>query len=57
VLISSGNFPLHLQEESRHAGVRALMQKQHTLEELGGLIHLVLGGGARITHWADLDGP
>jgi PAS domain S-box-containing protein len=57
VVISSGNFPLHLQEESRRAGVRALMQKQHTLEELGGLIQLVLAGGARISHWADLGEP
>jgi CheY-like chemotaxis protein len=35
VVISSGNVPEQLQGQARQAGVRALLHKQHTLEELG----------------------
>ena len=48
VIISSGNLPDHLQNEARQAGVRALVHKQYTLEELGAVIHWVLGGGQRL---------
>jgi len=50
VIISSGNLPDHLQAEARQAGVRALVHKQYTLEELGGVIHWVLAGGQRLGH-------
>jgi len=50
VIISSGNLPDQLQAEARLAGVRALVHKQYTLEELGGLIHWVLAGGQRLGH-------
>ena len=42
VLISSGNIPEALHVQARQAGVRALMLKQHTLEELPRLLELVL---------------
>ena len=48
VIISSGNLPDQLQGEARQAGVRALVHKQYTLEELGGVIHWVLAGGQRL---------
>ena len=48
VIISSGNLPDQLQSEARHAGVRALVHKQYTLEELGAVIHWVLAGGQRL---------
>ena len=48
VIISSGNLPDQLQAEARQAGVRALVHKQYTLEELGTVIHWVLGGGQRL---------
>jgi len=50
VVISSGNLPDQLQNEAREAGVRALVHKQYTLEELGGVIHWVLAGGQRLGH-------
>ena len=50
VIISSGNLPDQLQAEARQAGVRALVHKQYTLEELGGVIHWVLAGGQRLGH-------
>jgi len=50
VVISSGNLPDQLQAEARQAGVRALVHKQYTLEELGGVIHWVLAGGQRLGH-------
>jgi len=50
VIISSGNLPDQLQAEAREAGVRALVHKQYTLEELGGVIHWVLAGGQRLGH-------
>ena len=48
VIISSGNLPDQLQNEAREAGVRALVHKQYTLEELGTVIHWVLAGGQRL---------
>ena len=48
VIISSGNLPDQLQNEAREAGVRALVHKQYTLEELGPVIHWVLAGGQRL---------
>jgi len=48
LIISSGNLPDHLQHEARQAGVRALVHKQYTLEELGAVIHWVLAGGRRL---------
>ena len=48
VIISSGNLPDQLQGEARQAGVRALVHKQYTLEELGAVIHWVLAGGQRL---------
>jgi PAS domain S-box-containing protein len=48
VIISSGNLPEQLQADARHAGVRALLHKQYTLEELGAVIHWVLAGGQRL---------
>jgi len=48
VIISSGNLPDQLQNEARQAGVRALVHKQFTLEELGAVIHWVLAGGQRL---------
>ena len=48
VIISSGNLPDQLQAEARQAGVRALVHKQYTLEELGAVIHWVLAGGQRL---------
>ena len=48
VIISSGNLPDQLQNEARQAGVRALVHKQYTLEELGAVIHWVLAGGQRL---------
>ena len=48
VIISSGNLPDQLQAEARDAGVRALVHKQFTLEELGAVIHWVLAGGQRL---------
>jgi CheY-like chemotaxis protein len=48
VIISSGNLPDQLHGEARQAGVRALVHKQYTLEELGTVIHWVLAGGQRL---------
>jgi PAS domain S-box-containing protein len=48
VIISSGNIPDRLQDDARHAGVRGLVHKQFTLEELGAVIHWVLAGGQRL---------
>jgi len=48
VIISSGNLPDQLQNEACQAGVRALVHKQYTLEELGAVIHWVLAGGQRL---------
>ena len=48
VVISSGNLPDQLQADARQAGVRALLHKQYTLEELGAVIHWVLAGGQRL---------
>ena len=48
VVISSGNLPDQLHHEARQAGVRALVHKQFTLEELGAVIHWVLSGGQRL---------
>jgi CheY-like chemotaxis protein len=48
VIISSGNLPDQLQNDARQAGVRALLHKQYTLEELGPVIHWVLAGGQRL---------
>jgi CheY-like chemotaxis protein len=47
LIISSGNLPDQLHHEARQAGVRALVHKQYTLEELGTVIHWVLAGGRR----------
>ena len=48
VVISSGNLPDQLQAEAREAGVRALVHKQYTLEELGAVVRWVLAGGRRL---------
>ncbi len=48
LIISSGNIPDRLQAEARAAGVRGLVHKQFTLEELGSVIHWVLAGGQRL---------
>ena len=48
MIISSGNLPEELQADARQAGVRALLHKQYTLEELGAVIHWVLAGGQRL---------
>ncbi len=48
LVISSGNLPDQLHGEARQAGVRALVHKQFTLEELGAVIHWVLVGGQRL---------
>jgi len=48
VVIISGNLPDQLQGEARLAGVRALVHKQYTVEELGTVIHWVLAGGQRL---------
>ena len=48
VIISSGNLPDQLHDQARQAGVRALLHKQYTLEELGAVIHWVLAGGQRL---------
>jgi PAS domain S-box-containing protein len=48
LVISSGNLPDQLHHEARQAGVRALIHKQYTLEELGAVIHWVLSGGQRL---------
>ena len=48
VIISSGNIPEQLQADARAAGVRGLVHKQFTLEELGAVIHWVLAGGERL---------
>ena len=48
VVISSGNLPDQLQAEARAAGVRALVHKQYTLEELGAVVQWVLAGGRRL---------
>jgi len=45
VIISSGNLPDELQDDARQAGVRALLHKQYTLEELGPTIRRALEGG------------
>jgi signal transduction histidine kinase len=45
VIISSGNLPDPLRDDASRAGVRALLHKQYTLEELGPLIERVLAGG------------
>jgi len=45
VIISSGNLPEPLLADARQAGVRALLHKQYTLEELGPAIRRVLEGG------------
>jgi PAS domain S-box-containing protein len=45
VIISSGNLPEELEADARTAGVRALLHKQYTLEELGPAIHRVLADG------------
>jgi len=42
VVISSGNIPETLHAQARQAGVRALILKQHTFEELPRLLELVL---------------
>ena len=47
VIISSGNLPDELHEDARRAGVRALVHKQFTLEELGRTIRRALEGGAQ----------
>jgi CheY-like chemotaxis protein len=42
VVISSGYLSDELRKEARRAGVRALLQKENTLEELGALVKKVL---------------
>ncbi len=42
VLISSGYVSEELRANASALGVRAVMQKEHTLEELGALVHEVL---------------
>jgi CheY-like chemotaxis protein len=46
VLISSGYLSEDLQAHAGAAGVRALMKKENTLEELAGLLQQVLGSPA-----------
>ena len=48
VIVISGNLPDQLQDEAHQAGVRALVHKQYTLEELGAVVHWVLAGGRRL---------
>ena len=48
LVISSGNLPDQLHDEARQAGVRALVHKQFTLEELGAVVHGVLAGEQRL---------
>jgi DNA-binding NarL/FixJ family response regulator len=42
VLISSGYISDELRACASQFGVRGVMQKEHTLEELGALVHAVL---------------
>ena len=49
VVISSGYVTDELQAEARKLGVRALLQKQNTLEEMPALIHQVLARPAQST--------
>jgi len=42
VVISSGYVSEELRANASSLGVRAVMQKEHTLEELGALVHEVL---------------
>ena len=44
VIISSGYLSDELRERAAQIGVRALLQKEHTLEELPALVHKVLAG-------------
>ncbi len=44
VVISSGYVSDELRASATQLGVRAVMQKEHTLEELGPLLHAVLAG-------------
>ena len=46
VVISSGYLSEELRSEARRAGVRALLQKENTLEELGALVQRVLADAA-----------
>jgi len=48
VVISSGNLPEELQAQARELGVRGLVHKQFTLEELGAVVHWVLAGEQRL---------
>ena len=47
VIISSGYVSDELRANAAVLGVRAVMQKEHTLEELGGLVHAALAAGRR----------
>jgi len=42
IIISSGNVTEAMRSEAAQVGVRALVQKQHTVEELGGLLAALL---------------
>jgi DNA-binding NarL/FixJ family response regulator len=42
VLISSGFITQQLRDEARIAGVRGVLEKQNTVEELGGLVARIL---------------
>ncbi len=44
VVINSGYVTEALRREAAQAGVRALLQKEHTLERLAGVVHEVLAG-------------
>ena len=46
VLVSSGHVPDSLRNEALHAGVRQVLQKEFTLEQLGLALHQVLGNDA-----------
>jgi CheY-like chemotaxis protein len=43
VVISSGYVSDDLRASAAELGVRAVMQKEQTLEELGGIVHTALG--------------
>jgi len=47
VVISSGNLIPGITLAARRVGVRAVMRKQYTLEEIGQLLRVVLSGGEK----------
>ena len=48
VMITSGHIPEQLYAEARELGVRALLNKENTLEDLGALLRLVLSGAFQV---------